>query len=297
MNTPLRLLLLASLLATSAAFAQSGSAAPAPKAPPAPKVNFPALSPTAVLNQKVGLGEITVEYARPGVKGRKIFGGLEPYGAVWRTGANSATKVAFSTPVKIGGTELPAGAYALYSIPGQNEWTVIFNKVTGEWGAYSYNEANDAVRVKVKPVVLAELVETFTIDINDIRADAATLNLEWEHTRVAVPLQFNVVDSVVAQIEAAMASGATLPRGLYFSAAQFYFENNLDLTKAKTWVEEATKGDKPPFYMLHWKAKILAKVGDKAGATAAAKASIAAAEGPAKAEYTRLNETLLASLK
>lgn len=297
MNIPLRSFLLGSLLATSA-LAQSGSAsAPAPKASPAPRLNLPALSPSAVVTQKVGLGEITIEYARPGVKDRKIFGGLEPYGAVWRTGANTATKIAFSTPVKIDGTELPAGAYALYSIPDPKEWTVIFNKVVGEWGAYSYNEKNDALRVKVKPVTLPELVETFTIDINDIRSDGATLNLSWEHTRVPVKLHFDVVSNVVAQIDAAMASGATLPRGLYFAAAQFYFENNLDLQKAKTWVNEATKGDAPPFYMLHWKAKILAKLGDKEGARAAAQQSIAAADGAAKAEYVRLNETLLASLK
>lgn len=297
MNIPLRFVLLSALLVTGA-LAQSGaSAPPAPKAAPAPKLNLPALSPAAVVKQKVGLGEITIEYARPSAKGRKIFGDLVPYGAVWRTGANTATKVGFSTPVKIGGTELPAGDYALYSIPAKDEWTVIFNKVTGEWGAYAYKQENDAARVKVKPVTLAEPVETFTIDINDVRTDSTTLNLVWENTRVPVKLQFDVVNGVVAQIDAALASGAQLPRGFYFSAAQFYFENNLDLDKAKAWVEEATKGDKPPFYMLHGKAKILAKLGDKAGAEAAARASIAAAEGPAKAEYTRLNEALLAALK
>ncbi|MEO5959611.1 MAG: DUF2911 domain-containing protein [Opitutaceae bacterium] len=263
----------------------------------APKIAFPAASPDSVVKQKVGFTDIEVTYSRPGVKGRKIFGGLEPYGAVWRTGANSATKISFSTPVKIEGNTLPAGAYALYSIPGANEWTVIFNKVTGEWGAYSYKAENDALRVKVKPTALAQAVETFTIDINDIKTESATLNLVWEKTRVPVKLEFDVVKSVVAQIDAAMASGAVLPEAAYFSAAMFYYEHGLDLRKAKTWVEEATKGEKPLFYMLHGKAKILAKLGDKAGATAAAKQSIAAADGAAKAEYTRLNEALMASLK
>ena len=198
--------------------------------------------------------------------------------------------------MRIEGKELPAGSYALYSIPGANEWTVIFNKVTGEWGAYSYKQENDALRVQVKPVALSQLVETFTIDVNDLRAESATLNLLWEKTRVPVKLQFEIVKDVVAQIDAAMASGAKLPAATYFNAAQFYYENGLDLKKARTWIDEATQGDKPPFYMLYWKARILAKLGDKQGAIATAKQSIAAAEGPPKAEYVRLNETLIASL-
>jgi hypothetical protein len=268
----------------------------APGQTPAPKVTFPALSPSATLKQKVGLGEITVEYARPSAKGRKIFGGLEPFGTVWRTGADTATKISFTTPVKVEGKELPAGSYALYSIPGANEWTVIFNKVTGEWGAYSYKQENDALRVQVKPVALSQPTETFTIDLNDIRADAATLNLVWEKTRVPVKLQFDIVKDMVAQIEAAM-KAEKAPAGLHLRAAQFYYENNLDLNKAKTWIEEVTKGDKPSFYALYWKARILAKLGDKQGAIAAAKQSMATADGAPKAEFIRLNETLIASLK
>jgi hypothetical protein len=280
-------------IAALASFLAAGLAAQTP----APKISFPALSPTASVKQKVALGEVTIDYSRPSVKGRKIFGALEPYGEVWRTGANSATKITFSTAVKIEGRELPAGAYALYSIPGAKEWTVIFNKVTGEWGAYSYKQENDALRVQVKPIALSQVVETFTIDLNDLRADSATLNLLWEKTRVPVKLQFDIVQDVVAQIDAAMASGAKLPATTYFSAAQFYYENGLDLKKARTWIDEATKGDKPPFFMLYWKARILAKLGDKPGAIAAAKQSIAAAEGAPKSEYIRLNETLIASLK
>jgi hypothetical protein len=265
-----------------------------------PRINAPAPSPAASFKQKVGFTDVEVEYARPSVKGRKIFGGLLPYGEIWRTGANTATKITFSTPVKIGSNELPAGSYALYSIPGEREWTVIFNRVTGEWGAYSYKAENDALRVKAKPVSLALPVETFTIDINDIRTESATLNLEWEKTRVPVKFEVDAVKQVVAQIDSLIASGQTLPPQAYFTAAMFYFEHGLDLQKAKRWAAEATKGDKAPFYMLHGKAKILAKLGEKAAATEAAKQSIAAAEaqgGPVAAEYKRLNETLVAGLK
>jgi hypothetical protein len=265
-----------------------------------PRINTPAPSPTATLKQKVGFTDVEVVYARPGVKDPKIFGGLLPHGEVWRTGANTATKITFSTPVKIGGKELAAGSYALFSIPDANEWTVIFNKVTGEWGAYSYKQENDALRVKAKPVTLSQPVETFTIDINDIRTESATLNLIWEKTRVPVKFEVDVVKQVVAQIDSVMASGQTLSPQAYFTAAMFYYDHGLDLKKAKTWVEEATKGDQPQFFMVHGKAKILAKLGDKSGATEAAKKSIALAEaagGPVASEYRRLNETLIASLK
>jgi hypothetical protein len=284
------LFVLGSVLLTSAA-AQNQSG---------PRIDAPAASPSSTLKQRVGFTDVEVVYARPSVRGRKIFGGLLPYGEVWRTGANSATKVTFSTPVRINGTELPAGSYALYSIPDAKEWTVIFNKVTGEWGAYSYKQENDALRVKTKPVALAQAVETFTIDVNDVRTESATLNLVWEKTRVPVKFEFDVVKPMVAQIESVIASGKTLSPQVYFTAAMFYYDNGLDLNKAKTWAEQATKGDKPQFFMLHGKAKILAKLGDKAGATEAAKQSMAVAQaqgGAVASEYKRLNETLLASLK
>ena len=263
----------------------------------APKLSFPAPSPEGAIKQRVGVTDIEVVYSRPSARGRKIFGGLLPYGDVWRTGANTATKITFSSPVKIGGREVPAGSYALFSIPGESEWTVILNRVTGEWGAYSYNEASDALRVKVPSVALGQAVETFTIDVNDVRTESATLNLIWEKTRVPVKIDVDVVKPVVAQIEAVMVPGAKIDENTYFAAAMFYYDNRLDLNKARTWVEAATAGPKAPFYMLHGKAKILAKLGDKAGAIAAARQSIAAADGPPKAEYIRLNEALISSLK
>ena len=272
----------------------------APAQTPAPKVDFPAPSPAATLKQRVGLTEIEVNYFRPGVKGRKIFGGLEPYGVVWRTGANNPTKITFSTAVKIGGKEVPAGSYGLYSIPGQGEWTVIINRIgEKDWGAYAYKEANDVVRAKVKPVMLPQSVETFTIDINDIKTESATLNLIWEKTRVPLKIEVDVVSKLKPQIEAAMMSdGAKKP---YFQAAMFYFENGGDLKKALEWMEAGLKENPGAFYMVYRKGLILQKMGDKAGALAAAKASREAAaksDTPLlRDEYVRLNDALIASLK
>jgi hypothetical protein len=262
-----------------------------------PKVDFPAASPSSTLKQRVGVTDIEINYSRPSVKGRVIFGGLEKFGAVWRTGANSATKISFSTPVKLNGTEIPAGTYELFTIPGQQEWTVIIHKNVSEWGAYAYDPKDDVARVTAKPVTLAEPIETFTIDVNDLRDESATLNLAWEKTRVPVKIEVELTSKLVPQIEAVMAGEGKKP---YAQAAMFYLDHNLDLKKASAWMDAAIAAEPNGFYYMYHKARILAKQGDKDGAVAMAKKSIevaAKAGGPAKDEYIRLNETLLASLK
>jgi hypothetical protein len=281
------------LLVCTAALPLSGADA---VAVPAPK--FPAQSPASTVTQDVGLTKIEVVYSRPGVKGRKIFGGTEAFGRVWRTGANTATKITFSTPVTFGGAAVPAGSYALYTIPGENEWTLILNKVTGQWGAYQYDAKNDLARVTAKPTALLQLVETFTIDINDIRDQSATLNLVWEKTRVAVKIEVDVASTLKPQIEAFMAAGGKISAGQYYNAAVFYYENGGDLQQARTWIEAATSNAKPAFYMVHWKAKILARLGDAAGARLAAEKSkelAVAAEGP-QSPFVKMNNDLIAGL-
>ena len=266
---------------------------------PAPALVIPQPSPTATLKQRVGLTDIEITYSRPGMKGRKIFGGLEPYGEVWRAGANNATTISFSTPVKFGGTEVPAGKYALFAKLGQQEWTVILSTANKQWGAYTYDPKDDVARVPVKVHTLADTtVETFLIDINSIRDDSAALNLVWENTVASVPLQFDVVGPVSAQIDAVMALDA--PKKPYLPAAMFYLEHNLDLKKALAWMDAAI-AEQPKGYYLHYrKAKVQAAMGDKAGALATANQSIAMAKAdpsPAGPEYIRLNEALIASLK
>ena len=265
----------------------------------APRVEFPAASPTSTLKQRVGLTDIEVVYSRPGVKNRTIFGGIVPYDKVWRTGANASTKISVSTPVKLNGTEVPAGKYAIYTIPDEKEWTVIIHKDTAA-SIFNYNQTNDLVRFKAVPVKLAEPVETFTIDINDIRDESATINLVWEKTRVPVKLEVDVVSKVVPQIEAAMVSTNKQQAGFFFQAATFYFNHGRDLKKALVWVE-AGLADNPriAYELLHLKAEILAKQGDKDGAIAAAKQSselAIKAEGPGSS-FVRMNEDLISSLR
>ena len=262
----------------------------------APKVTFPALSPVCTLKQTVGLTDVEIVYSRPSAKGRKIFGGLVPYGEVWRTGANAATRITFSTAVKLNGADVPAGTYGLYTIPGETAWTVILSKDSKLWGAYAYDPKNDFVRFQAAPVALEQPYETFTIGIGDLREESATLNLVWEKTRVPIKLEVSVVGPVTAQIEAAMASPGKKP---YAQAAQFYLEHNLDLDKALGWVDAAL-AEKPAFNVFYLKARILAKKGDKEGAIAAANRSIELAaeqQGPVKEEYTRLDQDLISSLR
>ena len=264
---------------------------------PAAQIDFPQLSPTETLKQRIGLTDIEVVYSRPSARGRVMLGGNNPYGDVWRTGANSATRVSFSTAVTLQGSNVDAGTYELFTIPGKDEWTVILQKAGDQWGAYTYDPKNDVVRVTAKPVTLAEPVETFTIDFNDIRGDSATLDLIWETTRVPVSLGVDVVGIVVPEIDAAMASPGKKP---YAQAAMFYLEHKLDLDKANGWIDAAMAEQPDTFYLVYWKARILAAKGDKSGAETAARRSIELASkttGPAKDEYIRLNEALIAGLK
>jgi hypothetical protein len=260
----------------------------------APKIDFPAPSPTATLKQRVGLTDIEIVYSRPGVKGRQIFGGLVSFGDVWRTGANQATKVTFSTAVKLNGTDIPAGTYGLFTIPGEKEWTIIINKGAAQWGAYQYQQTNDLVRFKATPMSIAEHVETFSIEFDDVRDESATLYLLWDKTLVPVKLEVDVASKLVPQIEQVMAApGDHKP---YFQAAMFYYDHGLDLQKARKWIDAAV-AEREAFYIVHLKAKILAKQGDKDGAIAAAKRSTELAIKANDKGYVKLNQDLIASLQ
>jgi hypothetical protein len=258
-----------------------------------PKVDFPAASPACTLKQHVGLTDIEIVYSRPGVKGRPIFDGLVPYGQVWRTGANNATKITFSTPVKLNGAEIPAGTYALFTIPGETEWTIIISKDTAA-SIFNYNQTNDLMRVKATPVKLSQTIETFTIEFTDIRDESATLNLLWEKTLVPVKIEIELTGKLVPQIEAVMS--AAEGRKPYYQAALFYYDHGQDLQKASKWIDAAI-ADREAYYIVNLKARILAKLGDKEGAIAAAKRSTELAIKAKDTGYVKLNDDLISSLK
>ena len=264
----------------------------------AKKIEFPQASPLASVKERVGVTGVSIEYSRPSARVRKIFGGLVPYGEVWRTGANAATKITFSTDVKLGGAAVPAGSYALFTIPGQTEWSVILSKVVADqWGSYAYNQKDDQARVKVKSVAMAEPMETMTISLQDMSAGKANLVIAWEKTKVPIEIDTELVAKLKPQVEAAMAGSGEKP---YFAAAMFYYENNLDMALAKDWIEAAARKEPDAVWIIYRKGLILKKAGDKEGAMAAAKQArelASKAPGELGAEYTRLSENLIASLR
>ncbi len=254
---------------------------------------MPQASSAQTIMQEFGLGKITVSYSRPNAKGRKIFGGLEPYGKVWRTGANSATVITFTEEVTLEGNKVPAGEYALFTIPDTKEWTIILNKTTKQWGAYEYKQADDFLRFKVRPGKTAQPVETFTIQFANVTPSAADLHLMWERTDLDLHLTADNDSRIMANIETAM-NGEKKP---YFAAAQYYYENGKDLNKALEWINEAEKTNtKAPYFKL-WKARILLKMGNRTAAAATAQEGINLAKEQKNDEYVKLNEAVLAQAK
>jgi hypothetical protein len=238
------------------------------------KVEFPQASQHAVMKQRVGLTDVEVDYSRPNKNNRDIFGGLVPFDKIWRTGANRPTRLKFSADVKLGEKEVPAGEYLLYTIPGANEWTIILSKDLNAQSAADYKQESDAARVAAKPVVLAVPAETFTIGLDDLRADSATLYFEWDKTRVPVKLTTHDIEKVSKGIDAVVKSGKTQEPGFYYSAASFYLDQNKDLPQALKWVDQALEKNPTAYFMHYKKAQILAKMGNKKEAIAAAEKSI-----------------------
>lgn len=269
-------------------------AAQAPAAQPLP---IPPTNPRATVKQFIGPTEVEITYARPGVKGREVFGKLVPFDQVWRTGADNATKIRFSTEVTLGGTKVPAGTYELFSVPGRSEWTVIIATNRQIWGSYAYHDSNAVARARVKPTTLPQPVETFTLDVSDLTTRSGNLNITWDRTRVSVPIEVDVAGIMRPHIEAAMKAEGRKP---YFLAAMFYYENGLDINKAAEWITAAVAEQPTHIGILHRQALILAQKGDTAGALAAAQKSYDGAQsaGPElKAEYTRLNSALMDRLR
>lgn len=256
-------------------------------------VKFPQPSSGQTIIQDFGLGKITLIYSRPNVKGRKIFGGMEPLGTVWRNGANAATRIKFTDAVKIEGKDLPAGEYGLFSIPGKDEWTVIFSKTPDQWGAYTYKESDDVLRVKVKTTALKDKVETLTMQFAAVSETSAQLNMTWENSTYSINITTSIDEKVMANIAEAM-KGEKKP---YFNAALYYFQNGKDLKQALEWMTEAEKSDlKAPWFKL-WKGRIQLKMGDKTAAATTAQQGIEAAKAQNIDEYVRLNTELLAQAK
>lgn len=254
------------------------------------QVKTPQPSPHSTLSQVVGLTDVTIDYSRPSAKGRTIFGDLVPFGKLWRTGANANTTISFSEDVVINGNTLKKGKYALYTEPKADMWEVIFYSTTDNWGTpENWNVNNVALSTNVDPISLSNYVDTFTIGVGNLTNDSATLDIAWEKTMVSIKFTVPTDKAAMASIEKTLA-GPTA--GDYFSAAQYYYNSNADMNKALEYVNKAialNKQEDVPFWHLRQKSLIQAKLGDKAGAIATAKLSLAGAEKAKNADYVKMN--------
>ncbi|WP_226333270.1 DUF2911 domain-containing protein [Echinicola marina] len=262
----------------------------------AQQIQMPQASPSATISQKIGLTDVKVEYSRPSVKGRKIFGVLVPYGEVWRTGANSSTKISFNTDVIIEGKKLPEGTYALYSIPDKKEWTIILSDNLELWGSIGYTPENDVLRFKVPVEKSRKDVETMEISFNKLTDSGATLNLNWEKAAISFNIETEVEAVVMSQIQDLVIDQNSDNPGLLYQAASYYYSQDKDLETAHDWIERSVKDD-PKYWTMHLKAKIEDKLGMKEEAIKSASLSAEMAREAKNMDYVGLNERLINSLK
>lgn len=253
----------------------------------------PQPSTTQTIKQDFGVGSVELSYSRPGMKGRKIFGDLVPYGKVWRTGANSATTLQFSDSVTIGGTRIAPGKYGLLTIPDKDQWTVIISQQTDVTSPAAYQQDKDIARVTVKPVNNSAGVETFTMQFANVKSNSTDLQIMWDNTTVNVPITTDVETKVMAQIDNLM----NKDNRPYFQAAMYYMETGKDLNQAVTWLDKAIEQNPTAFWVYHQKANALAKLGKKEDAKTAALKSMNLAKEAKNDDYVELNKKLINNLK
>jgi hypothetical protein len=228
-------------------------------------LELPRPSPLARVMQQVGLTEVTVEYSSPAVAGRKVYGELVPFGELWRAGANAATKVTFSRDVKVGGQDVPAGTYALFAIPNAAEWTIILNKNANQGGTRDYDQKLDQVRITAKPQTIPAR-ERMTFIFANTTDNGTSIDLEWDTTRVSIPVATETEKHALANIDAAVGAGWRP----YANSARYFLESGKDLDRAQKLIDQAI-GLQETWFSVWIKAQIHHKKGDKKGALANAK--------------------------
>lgn len=268
----------------------------------AQEVKVPASSPLQSIEQEFGQSKISIQYSRPSKKGRKIFGELVPYGKIWRTGANASSKIKFEADVVINNQAVPAGEYALYTVPGKDEWEIILHKNTSYWGdgGAEYKTTDDQLRFKVKPQTISKEVETFTIAFEHVRSTAVDISMSWDKTRVSFTAKSDL-QQVFANIEKGIAEAPEDKRP-YYSAAQFYMDNGGDLNKALQWADKSEKQYPDNYWSLQLRARILMRQGNFKEAAETLNRSNEVAkkvlkEDPDAQSYIDMNNKLLAEAK
>jgi len=256
------------------------------------QIQTPQPSPATKITQMVGLTEMTLEYSRPAMRGRTIFGDLVPYGKVWRTGANANSKITFSTDVTIDGTAVKKGTYAVYTVPNETSWDVMFYADSNNWGTpQKWDDSKVVAKTTAQVSALPMDIESFTMNFDSLSDTSGVLGIYWENVYVGVKIDVPTDAIATKSIEDVMSG----PSGNdYFAAATYYHTSGKDLDKALAWIKKATAGENPPFWFLRRMSLIQADMGDKAGAIATAKRSLAGAEKAGNADYIKMNKESIA---
>ncbi|MFT6930808.1 MAG: hypothetical protein ACI9AV_002185 [Sediminicola sp.] len=256
------------------------------------QIETPAPSPAAKVWQTVGMTDVTLEYSRPSMRGRTIFGDLVPYDTLWRTGANARTLITFSTDVMVDGQALKAGTYAIFTKPGASTWEVFFYTDTQGGGTPAeWDETKIAAKTVVTVDAMPSPVETFTMTFDDLTSTSAVLGILWEKAYIGVKFDVPTDAMVMKAIEKTMAGPDA---GDYYASAVYFYSEGKDIAKAKTWMDKAmAMTTKPAYWQLRQQSLIYAKAGDKKGAIEAAKKSLAGAEAAGNADYVKMNKDSL----
>lgn len=257
------------------------------------QIELPAPSPLSTVTQRIGFSEVSITYSRPSAKGRVVFGDLVPMDKLWRTGANAATKISLTKDVTIEGKELKAGEYSIFTIPGKASWTIAINSDT-KANTGSYKQEKDVLRFNVTAVMLAEHVESFTINFVNLTSSSAYIELAWEKTAVRFKVESDVDVLVMDQIKTQTAG---VSPSVYFAAARYYYDTNRDLAQALKWIDQAFATQEPTFWMLRQKALIQAGLKDYKGAIATAEQSNVKAKEAKNDEYVKMNDASIAEWK
>lgn len=254
--------------------------------------DLPQPSPKATVSQRVGLTDFTIDYSRPSAKDRVVFGELVPMDQLWRTGANRPSTIEFNTEITFGGTNVPAGKYAILSIPGQSSWTIILSKDLDLMGTEGYEESDAVAKVSARALPLKNKIESFTIGFNNLRDGSADLVFEWENMRAVVPVKVSYMDNAVKNIEAKLKEQESFFSS-YNSAARFYLDNNLDKAKALEYAKQSTSMRKT-FWNVYTLSLAHEANGNRKEAIAAAQESMKMAEEANWPAYVKMNQENLA---
>jgi len=257
------------------------------------QIKTPQPSTFQKIEQAVGLSNITLEYSRPNMNGRAIFGNLVSFGEIWRTGANANTKITFSTDVTIDGKSLKKGTYAIFTKPNKNAWEVIFYSDATNWGTpRTWDETKVALQTSVNVQEMPMNIETFTMTFDDITNNSAVIGILWEKANVEIKFETPTDVMVSQQIKTIMAGPSADD---FFASAVYYLQANKDIKQAQKWIDKAVEmtSEKPRYWFLRQQSLIHAKAGNKKGAIAAAKASLKYAEEGKNADYIKMNKDSL----